>query len=483
VLLLEAMSSFGGYLNPFQRRGYTFDTGLHYLAMLAEGETFYRILDELGIRSAVDFVELDPDGFDRLVFPDFEFALCKGKERLKERLINTFRREERGINRFFDVLDKIVEAATVARSMGDGPLEMLRFLLQHPVMIKYTRVPYQVLLDEVTSDVRLQAVLAGQSGTYAMPPARASVLIALLVLDYYLTGARYPRGGGGALRDAFLDALRVHDVDMRNRSRVSRIDRQGDAFLVETLSGEQYSARAVISDVDPSITLGQLTDPQLVPLKIRRKAGRLRPSMGACCAFLGTDLDLPALGVTRANIHHHEDWDVNKVYEELNAVTRQEQVPYGFITSSSIKDPQGVHAPPGHHTIEIVTPAGYGGFEQWANLPATKRGEAYNALKERIGRQQVAMAERYIPGLAQHLDYAEYATPLSSEYWVGAVRGGMYGPEHTPGQMGGGRFPSGTCGIEGLFLAGAGTIGGGVSACVASGLASGRRAAEYLERL
>ena len=29
VLLLEAMSSFGGYLNPFRRRGYTFDTGVH----------------------------------------------------------------------------------------------------------------------------------------------------------------------------------------------------------------------------------------------------------------------------------------------------------------------------------------------------------------------------------------------------------------------------------------------------------------------
>ena len=35
VLLLESMSAFGGYLNPFRRGGYMFDTGLHYLEMHA----------------------------------------------------------------------------------------------------------------------------------------------------------------------------------------------------------------------------------------------------------------------------------------------------------------------------------------------------------------------------------------------------------------------------------------------------------------
>ena len=53
---------------------------------------------------------------------------------------------------------------------------------------------------------RLQAVLAGQSATYGLPPARASAIIALMVLDYYLSGAYYPRGGSGALRDALVDA-------------------------------------------------------------------------------------------------------------------------------------------------------------------------------------------------------------------------------------------------------------------------------------
>jgi len=47
VLLLEAMPSFGGYLNPFRRKPYTFDTGLHYLGELGKGERFWSLLDTL----------------------------------------------------------------------------------------------------------------------------------------------------------------------------------------------------------------------------------------------------------------------------------------------------------------------------------------------------------------------------------------------------------------------------------------------------
>ena len=86
-----------------------------------------------------------------------------------------------------------------------------------------------------------------------------------------------------------------------------------------------------------------------------------------------------------------------------------------------------------------------------------------------------------IPTLSQHIDFVEYATPLSNEYWVNAVRGGNYGPDQTPDQMGPGRFADFTAGIDGLFLAGAGTIGGGVMACIESGIQAALKAAIYLK--
>jgi all-trans-retinol 13,14-reductase len=84
VMLLEAMPSFGGYLNPFHRKGYTFDIGLHYLGELGEEGRFWKLLDKVGVRDSIKFVELNPEGFDRYIFPDYELSVCKGKNRFME---------------------------------------------------------------------------------------------------------------------------------------------------------------------------------------------------------------------------------------------------------------------------------------------------------------------------------------------------------------------------------------------------------------
>ncbi len=481
VLLLEAMPAFGGYLNPFRRKSYSFDTGLHYLGELGEGQSFWRLLHELGLTDTVRFNELDPDGFDRYIFPDYELRVCKGKERFIERLMAEFPKEKRRIEKFFEIFDKIIGAARASRALRGGLLKRLSFILKHPAMSKYSRVPYQRLLDEVTTDKRLQAALAAPSGLYGLPPSKAPVIWAIMTWAHLLKGAYYPVGGSGALRDAFVFALKNHGAELRNRSWVVSISKRGEEFVVETESGEQQTARVVISDADPVITLGRLVDPELVSSRIKEKVKRLRPSGGAFYAFIGTDLDLYSLGITDANIIHYSGYDINSIYGRWLVPTPPEEFPFFFITSPSVKDPDGGHAPKGYDTLEILTGANYEVFEKWANLPSMKRGEEYEVLKEKIGEGLIAAAERYIPGLSQHLDFVEYATPLSNEYWVNAVRGGNFGPEQTPDQMGPGRFMNLTAGIDGLFLAGAGTMGGSVIACVASGVRAGSKAGKHLE--
>ena len=136
VLLLEAMPSFGGYLNPFSRKPYKFDTGLHYLGELGKGEQFWSLLDGLGIADKVRFTELDPEGFDRYIFGDYEFRLCKGKERFKEELVKAFPKEKRGITKFLELSEKIAEAMEASMSMQGGLMGMIGFLLKHPLMLK-----------------------------------------------------------------------------------------------------------------------------------------------------------------------------------------------------------------------------------------------------------------------------------------------------------------------------------------------------------
>jgi phytoene dehydrogenase-like protein len=429
----------------------------------------------------LDFVELDPEGFDRFVFPDYEFTMCKGKKSYKEKLISNFPKEENGIKKFFRVLDKVTKATEASMSRGAGPLGMLCFLLKHPVMLKYGRVTYQKFLDELTTDKLLQAVLSAQSGTYGLPPAKASALMALLVLNHFINGAYYPKGGSGAFRDAFFVALQGHGAQTKRLKKVVGIEKKAGEFFVKIDSGEQYTAKALVSNADPMLTLGRLVDPKIIPSKIHKRVSHLRPSLGSFYAFIGTDLALPSLGITAANIWHYDGIDINKIFDVANASLMQENVRALFITSPSVKDPEGGHAPQGRHTIELITWVDYDSFNKWAGSPSMKRGEDYETFKDRLGNSTIKAAEKHIPNLSGHLDHVEYATPLTNEYWVNAVRGGSYGLEHTPDQMGSGRFGSFTAGIEGLFLVGAGTLSAGVLTCVASGVLAGSKVAEYLE--
>ena len=482
ILLLEAMPCFGGYLNPFRRNGYRYDTGLHYLGDLAAGAAFLSMLQELGLAQRLSFLELDPDGFDKYVFPHHEVSVCKGTERFQQRLQRMFAHDRQAVDRYFKVFNEIIIAVRDAADTRGKWLPRLLFILRHPEIIRYHRQTYQQLLDKITANGPLQAALSAMTGNLGTPPERASAIMAVMVMNHYLSGAYYPAGGSGAMRDAFVEELRRQGAVLKNDCRVVSITKKKKEFLVATEKGESYSARAVISNVDPSLTLTNLIDPpDLVPTRLRRKAGGLKPSEGAFYAFIGTSLDLKSCGISDANLIHIDGYDFNAIINRLTAPQIPDRFPYFFVSSPSVKDPHGGHAPSGCHNLQVISGTSYRLFEKWSHLPSGRRGPQYEALKREIGMRLVHAVERYVPGLSENITQLTFATPLTNEYWVGARKGGNFGPDQTPDQVGPGRFIDCGTGIKGLFLAGAGVLGGGVMSCIASGFMAGLKVTDYLQ--
>jgi phytoene dehydrogenase-like protein len=478
VMLLEAAPVLGGCLSPLQVGEYHFDVGVHYLGQLGEGGRFWNCLHELGLTERVEFVELNQDAIDRYIFPDFELRLCKGKERFREQLGELFPGERRGIEKYFEVYDRVVRANDDFMDVELRPMQLLGWMLRNPIMLRYGRVPYQVLLDAVTTDIRLQTALAASWFDYMLPPQRASITYGVGTWHHYLSGGYYPRGGSGALRDAFVKALEEQDAELRTSCRVEAIDRRGGEFVVTCAGGEQCTSKVVVSDADPTVTLGQLVNPKLAPARQLRKAAHLLPSASVFGLLVGTDLDLPSLGMTTGNLVHYGVYGVNQIFRDTMASDSPDMTRCIFVNSPSTRD-RGL-APAGRHSLQILAGANYVTFERWAHLPTEKCDTDYDGFVEKLGKELISTIERYIPRLSEHLQLIEYITPLNLEKRINLVRGGIYGPELTPEQMGPKRFHDGTCDIAGLFLAGAGTIGGSVSYCVASGLKAGRKATAFL---
>ena len=68
VAIIEKNKQFGGNLQSFLRDEVLFDTGVHYVGSLGEGQTLHNYFSYAGITSALDLECMPKDGYDRICF-------------------------------------------------------------------------------------------------------------------------------------------------------------------------------------------------------------------------------------------------------------------------------------------------------------------------------------------------------------------------------------------------------------------------------
>ena len=106
VAIFDSHYVAGGCTTMFQRRGkeglYNFDVGLHYVGDCQEGRPIPETLAGAGVE--VDWLPMDPEGFDVFAFPDFTFKIPGDRDLYRQRLLDLFPEERRGIDRFMRLL-------------------------------------------------------------------------------------------------------------------------------------------------------------------------------------------------------------------------------------------------------------------------------------------------------------------------------------------------------------------------------------------
>ena len=118
VLLLERQAQPGGCIQSYRREGLAFDTGLHYVGGLAEGQTMYRLFDMLGLMK-LPWHRLDPNGFDLVTIGSDTFALAEGYENFVDTLAADFPKEREALQRYTKMLRETQELGLDQGS--DGP--------------------------------------------------------------------------------------------------------------------------------------------------------------------------------------------------------------------------------------------------------------------------------------------------------------------------------------------------------------------------
>jgi len=473
VLALEAGAEVGGYLVPFEQDGFVFDQGLHYLGACRPGQLVHQLLQGMGVDAGELFHELDPEGFEELRFPDLTLRVCRPLDAYRERLTSIFPKETKGLRHFFGVLGgaaKVHDA--LAHGLGGRPtLSDLVALAGAPALLPWGQKPLADLLEQSTDDPRLRAVLAGRSGSWALPPSRVVGLAALLYMAHFSDGAFYPRGGARGLSGAIVRAAEAHGARFRTGAVVERIETtRGRVTGVLLAGGERIAADLVVSAADPGVTLGKLVAADDLPTSLRRKAAVVEPSMATFQIYLGMRRDLRAHGFGERNVWLFPSYDVEEPFAP-RFTGRLPPRPMLFVSPTSLKDPSGALAPPGATSLVVVGYVPHARFRKWQSLPEGERGPAYEAYANEIASWMLAELDARCPGVVGDVVVRALCSPLSAATRFRAVEGAPFGPAMTLSQWGPAGFRTKTP-VAGLYLAGAGVFGGGVASCLLSGLAA-----------
>src|SRR5690554_1606547 len=108
VCVLEKNQQFGGNLQTFSRDKVIFDTGVHYIGGLSEGQNLNRYFKYLEILDDISLKKMDEDAYDIITFDDDakEYSHAQGYEDFSKSLIEQFPDEEEAINTYCQTIDR-----------------------------------------------------------------------------------------------------------------------------------------------------------------------------------------------------------------------------------------------------------------------------------------------------------------------------------------------------------------------------------------
>lgn len=469
VLILEQHFVPGGFTQAFERDGFKWDVGIHYVGDMSAG-SFGRSLFDYITDAQVQWRRM-AEPYDKVVFPDFTFDIYGIPRRFQDDLVAQFPAERDNIERYFADIDRIQTEAGMYLIRDVFP----RWL--HPAIAWFTRQGRKLAemttrdyMDERFSDPRLKALLLAQWGTYGLPPSRSAIGIHALVTGGYGSGGWYPVGGGKPIADAAIPIIERAGGRVLLRHEVTEILTDRDrAYGVKARTThapqsavEEFRAPIVISDAGAFNTYAKLLhDPQASDWS---KAVREFPKgYSAIEVFLGLNDSPKTLGFKGENHNIYEAYDHDRALD-VQLAEPEADFTSCFLSFPSLKDPTAAR-----HTATAMFLVDYGRFEAWQGQPWRKRDPEYYAMKRDIERATLAFLERHYPGFGQLVECVEVSTPLTMAYFDASDRGAIYGmpwvPERFEAPWMGSRTP-----VKNLYVAGADALCHGIVPSLMGGI-------------
>ena len=434
VLVLERHYTAGGYTHVFQRPGYEWDVGLHYIGQVQDETSIVRKAFDQITGGQPHWASM-PEVYDRFVIGQRAYEFVSGTERIRDRLNNYFPRESAGIDRYLKAVQSVAQGTDLyfAEKAIPHPIAFLVGPFLRAPLLRWARRTTAEVPAGFTQNQELLGLLTAQWGDYGLPPQQSSFALHAIVANHYLEGANYPVGGVSRVAETVAPAIERTGGKIVVNAEVAEILLEHKRAVGVRLSdGREVRAPIVISDAGARNTFARLLPRnEECHRKVAERIRAIPSSQAHLCLYVGVKETAASLGITGTNIwvYPTPNHDAN-----LARFTSDPEAafPSVYISFPSAKDPDFARRHPGRATVEVVTFTPYRWFQPWQESNWRRRGPDYDAFKQQWSDRLQEELIRQVPVLAGKIDHAELSTPLSTRHFMNYQQGEMYGLSGTP---------------------------------------------------
>lgn len=445
VVVLEAHDKPGGYAHTFDVGGYRFNAQLHYVWNCGEGRMVADFLAKLGLRDEVEFVQLDPDGYDHMRIPGYALDVPGDFDTLKVRLARLFPSHAAELRSF---VSEVVATDRALEGMPHGRRDVLRWLASSDVrpLLRWRKATLKAVFTHFGLPLEAQALLALQWPDFLLPPSQLSFFAWVKLFAGYARGAYYPKKHFHHVVDSLVRTIETNGGQVLFGRRVTKfVVRDGRVVGVvadviddkgqSTGRFEEHRAADVVSNMDPRET-AELIGLEHFSSSIRDKlAYTYSPS--SFVAYCGVEgIHLRDAGFGKFNVFHSEDADLDRTFAAMYERADYSAVSFAVSTPTLVSEEPG-DTPPGGQILELLTVADYRRFHALKLDDA----RAYRQAKQAIFDAMLeVLQKRYVPHLRDHLTVHSLGSPTTNERFVRAPLGNSYGSSMTPSLIWPGRL-------------------------------------------
>jgi all-trans-retinol 13,14-reductase len=278
VCVLEKNRILGGCLQTFSRCGTVFDTGMHYIGGMDEGQILYKLFNYFDLNRKLKLKRLDEDGYDIIRYDGKDYKMAMGYEKFTETMIEQFPGERDAIEKYISMVKEIRNSVDL--------YNLENISSSNTKYLQYYGLSVADFLDSITTNKILRNVLAGLAPLYGGMKETSPIYIPLVIHSSFIEGAYRFIGGGSQLSDFLAESVSAFGGTIIKNAKVTRIFYENDKVTsLEINNAEKIEAGQFISDIHPK-TLMSLMDEHAFKPAYRNRINSIGETYGMFTVYL-----------------------------------------------------------------------------------------------------------------------------------------------------------------------------------------------------